>query len=525
MSSPQRKGPRFLALGLVATLIISACGSSSNSGSPGGTSGSGSKVLRVARTIQDYPPDPATWYGAPANDRMMALYEGLYTYEGEGSKLVPQLALSHEVSADGLTYTFKLRPGVKFHDGTPFNAAAAKYSFEREQKINLGAAYMVAGVSSVEAPDDLTLVVHLKSPDGAFLDYQASPYGPKMVSPTALDKNAGADLGQTWLQTHDAGTGPYVLTSLVTDQSEQYDVFPNYWGDKPYYNTIDVSIIPNVTTQLLELEQGQLDLVSSGITPSDLARLSKDSKYDVKVSPAVWTTFVMLNSHKGIFTDPELRKAVRQAIDPAIITEGARGLGGSVPKQFSPYGMLPDGVAAFSTTVDPSVLKGLAATLSDKSVTIRYTISIPPDEQAANLVQSQLQAAGLDAQVVASNDNEMFGFVGHPDQAPDIFVISLNLDTANAASYFQAYLRSTGVLNLNSVSLPDGDGLIDQAIASTDSATAQQLYQEAATLYIDDSSTWPVTNCQSAVVARKGVVVAHSLLDPYGIDFAATTGD
>ncbi|MCU1455046.1 MAG: transporter substrate-binding protein [Acidimicrobiales bacterium] len=518
----KRSRPRIIGLVLALSLLAAACGSTTKSTSGGAGGTAGSHLLRIARTIQDMSPDPAVWYGAPANDRQMALYEGLYTSEGSTATIIPQLALSHTVSADGLTYTFKLRPGVKFHDGTAFDAAAAKFSWARAIKINQGASYMLAGVKSMDTPDPLTFVVHLKARDNTFIDYQTSPYGPKFVSPAVVTAHAGKDDAQTWLQTHDAGTGPYTLTSLVNDQAEQMDAFAGYWGPKPYYTTIKTSIIPNVTTQVLQLRQGELDVISTGLTPADLTSFQSDSAFTTKFFPAVWTTFIMLNSNKGIFKDAKLRAAVQQALDPKLITEGARGPAGSVPDQFTPYGMLPAGKAPFSPSHDPSVLTALASKLANKNVTIEHTISIPADAQASNLVQTQLQAAGLNAKVVATNDTTMLGWPGKPNDAPDISVISLNLDTANPASYFQAYLQSKGVLNINSTSIPAGDALIDKAMSATTPAVAESTFEQAATLYMNSATTWPVTNCLSGIVAKKGIVVAHKLLDPYGISFADT---
>src|SRR6185437_13587223 len=144
-----------------------------------------------------------------------------------------------------------LRPHVLFHDGTPMTSSSWKFDFQRRTGVNGGPAYMVAEVASMSTPDPLTFVVHLKKPVSAFLNYMASPYGPKAISPAAIKahKTAKEPWAQTWLANHEAGTGPYTLSSVVPGQSYVMTAYPKYWGPKPYYTTVDISQIPSFSTQ------------------------------------------------------------------------------------------------------------------------------------------------------------------------------------------------------------------------------------------------------------------------------------
>ena len=112
-----------------------------------------------------------------------------------------------------MVFTFKLREGVKFHDGTPFTSAAVKASFDRRVAVNQGPAYMVKDVASVTTQGDYGVTITLKAPNSAFLDYLACPYGPRILSPEGLKKNAGADNAQGYLTNHDLGTGPFTRTA------------------------------------------------------------------------------------------------------------------------------------------------------------------------------------------------------------------------------------------------------------------------------------------------------------------------
>jgi peptide/nickel transport system substrate-binding protein len=182
------------------------------------------------------PPDPDVYYAGEGLLLTRNMYQGLLQYKSGTAKRVlqPELATSWTISKDGLTYTFQLRHGVTFHDGTPFTSAAIAPDFARRTAVNGGPAYMVSDVVSVQTPNPYEAVITLKTPNTAFLDFLASPYGPAMESPTALAANAGTDNGQTYLQTHDVGTGPYTLSEAKVGVMYQLKAYPQYWGPKPY---------------------------------------------------------------------------------------------------------------------------------------------------------------------------------------------------------------------------------------------------------------------------------------------------
>ena len=215
---------------------------------------------------------------------------------------------------------------MKFHDGTPADAASWIKGFERRAKVNQGPAYMVAGVASTAAPDPTTFVVTLKEPNNAFLHYLACPWQPFAVSPTTVAKNAiGDDLAQEWLKTHDAGSGPYTITEFVPGSHYTLAAFPDYRLGKPPFETIRINITPDVTTQKLQLDSGAFDLVSKGFAIPDVLAYQQNSKFTVVnaiggVGEAIW-----LNPTSGIFADKALRKAMLTALDRKSIVDTAWG--------------------------------------------------------------------------------------------------------------------------------------------------------------------------------------------------------
>ncbi len=145
-------------------------------------------------------------------------------YNFQTGELEPKLATEWAVSDDGTTWTFKLREGVKFHDGTEMDADAVKFSIERTRDGGQGYSFLWAGIKSIDTPDPYTVVFNLES--GQPLDLMmASSIGAYIISPTAIEAN-----GDEYLQSHDAGTGPYMLKSFVEAQEVTLVKFEDYWG-------------------------------------------------------------------------------------------------------------------------------------------------------------------------------------------------------------------------------------------------------------------------------------------------------
>ena len=250
--------PRHHALlSVLAASMLVATGCSAQSSKGSAPVASTATTLRIPFVDDMGVPDPDVFYGAEGLMVTNGVYDGLLQYDENSTEVVGDVADLPTVSADGLTYTFTLHPGIVFHDGTPLDSAAVAASFERRTALKQGPSYMLAQVASVDTPSATSLVVHLKTPVNAFLDYLASPWSPKILSPTAIKAHSvGGDRAQKWLSTHDAGSGPYQLTSFVTGQKYVLTRNDNYWGTKASFPEVDISIVGSVATQELELEKG-----------------------------------------------------------------------------------------------------------------------------------------------------------------------------------------------------------------------------------------------------------------------------
>ncbi|MBO0691278.1 MAG: hypothetical protein J2P58_00140 [Acidimicrobiaceae bacterium] len=482
-------------------------------------------TLHLAFTQIDQSPDPAIWYGGLGNPVELGLYEGLTKYGQKNGKLLPDLATSWKVSPDGLTYTFRLRPGVTFHDGTPFNSTAAKYSWQRDIKIANAPEYMLTDVKSMATPNPQTFVVHLKTRNSAFLDYQASPYAPKFVSPTTVNAHLGNDDGQTWLATHDAGTGPYVLKSLSPTAGYVMQAYPGYWGHKPYYTSVNIAIVPNETTEELELQRGQLDMVTDGLSAQDLAKLSRESNLKEWEFPAIDEMYVAMNpTRNNIFSDPTIRRAVDQAINKKLIIAQTYGPAAKVSNAFYPFGELPEGLGEDKQSYDPSVLqKALSKTHLSKHIVIAELSGGGVTSQVSELIQAELQAAGVDATIRTYTGVVYNALPQHPKDQPDLVVGATNPDDASPAAWAQTYFLHKAPLNTVSMDVPAADAAVNAGLRSTSPAQATTDYVKAAKEYMAAGEVFPIADVNSSVVARASIKhIVHDVADPYGIVLADT---
>ena len=263
------------------------------------------------------------------------------------------LATEWTASPDNKVFTFKLREGVKFHDGTPFTSAAVKASFDRRLAVNQGPAYMVADVESVTTQGDYGVTVTLKAPNSAFLDYLACPYGPRMLSPEGLKKNAGSDNAQGYLTNHDLGTGPYTLTAAEVGSRYALEAFGDYWGPKPYFEKVEIPVITDVSAQQLQFNNGQIAAILHDL-PSSAVQSYLDNKSFANYSlPTMMSNYLYVNPHKGMMTDDKNRTAVLQAIDVDELVKQTYFGRGKVAEQIYPPNMMAQQYAKQSVPHDP----------------------------------------------------------------------------------------------------------------------------------------------------------------------------
>jgi peptide/nickel transport system substrate-binding protein len=527
------RGARRLRRALVAAGLVSLAAapvlSVATSGPAAAATAPTSHTLNLS-FLQDpgQPPDPDVYYAGEGLLLTRNLYQGLLQYKaGTADKVVePQLATSWTVSKDGLTYTFQLRHGVTFHDGTPFTSAAIAPDFARRAAVDGGPAYMVSDVASVATPNPYEAVITLKTPNTAFLDYLASPYGPVMESPTALAANAGADNDQTYLETHDIGTGPYTLTESKVGVMYQMKEFPQYWGAKPYYTTINMPVIDNLSTEEIEFNDGQIDAILHDLTTSAIAQYTHNSKVSVYNLPTLESETAYVNENKGFLTTKQNRLDLIEAVNSQALVAGVFPGRATLPKQAGPNGLLPPQYGKQNIPYDPSKLQKLVKTLpsSEKTFTVGYDTGAPDDQLLAEDIGAELQADGLSTKVVGYQTSEIYASVGSATTAaqasqPNMLIDYFWPDTYNPYTWTHINFDPTGGLEYLSCNVPNEEVLDNQAVATGSDADYNKVVENAV-----NSGCWlNIADKDDTMVAQpwlKGIPQSHIVADPEMLNLA-----
>ena len=267
------------------------------------------------------------------------LYEPLLYANPPGSAepFTPCLATSWEVSKDGLTWTFLLRKGVKFHDGTPFTSAAVKYSFEATKKLGVGSSYIWFPVAKITTPDDYTVKVTTQYP--VPLERCASSmYGAWIFSPKTKGKSQ-----KWWDAPNEAGTGPYVLVSYKPNEELVFKRNPDYWGGwKPgQYDQVVVQQVADSSTQRQMLEGGEVDVVD-GLSFDDIPALQNNPAVKIVKMPSVQNEMLLFNTQRKPLDNVKVRQALSYALPyEDLLTAGANGYGevsqGPLPRALYPH--------------------------------------------------------------------------------------------------------------------------------------------------------------------------------------------
>lgn len=246
------------------------------------------------------------------------IYEGLV--EDGGGKILPQLAASWDISPDGRTYTFKLRQGVKFSDGTDFNAAAVIFNLNRWVNDDKNAILSANNVESMEAIDDHTVRIVFK--DGAYpiLSELTYPRPVRFLSPASIAKAAENDNSQF---IKPVGTGPWMVESYTKDQEFTLVPNPYYWGEKPKVSKITFKVITDAQARALALQSGEVDIIGGDligkIPMENLIELKNAGKFGIYTKETLCSYFIAFNQNVEAFQDKNVRLAMNYAINKESI--------------------------------------------------------------------------------------------------------------------------------------------------------------------------------------------------------------
>lgn len=293
-----------------STTTTEAASPSASAGASGTTTGSSGTPKKGGVAVIPVTASPTSWNLLKSDwitwEAITYLYDQLLT-ANEDEEFQPMLATSWEVSDDGLNYTLKLRDDVKFHDGTPFNSAAAKFNLERYLEKEDSAFYPAfEPIQTVDTPDDTTVKLTLKKVSVDML-YNLAGWGTIQISPTVAQK-----LGDNY-SSNPTGTGPFKFKSYVPDSHAEYVRNDDYWQEPALLDGVQIKIIPEPSVQLDNLQAKTVDVVY-GVNPNDVQTVEDlNVPVEARLSPGI--RLISLNLTQAPTTELAVRKAIARAIN------------------------------------------------------------------------------------------------------------------------------------------------------------------------------------------------------------------
>ncbi|HXA94105.1 MAG TPA: ABC transporter substrate-binding protein [Candidatus Dormibacteraeota bacterium] len=439
--------------------------------------------------------DPAQVTDLNSNRVGRRVVETLVAFADETTQIVPGLAESWTISKDGLSYTFKLRKGISFHDGTPFNAAAVKFSIERqinpEHPANkLGkypfAAYFFGNVKAVEVMDDSTVRFILKEPRASFLAILTAGAA-SIVSPTAAMK-----LGQDYAASP-VGTGPFKFATWDHGQRVVLDKNPGYWRFPVKVDHVIFRPITEDQARLTELLTGALDLIV-GTPPDFVDQLENNPKVTLQRQVGAHVWYLGFNNAKKPFDDKRVRQALNYAVNKdAIVRDVLKGTG-AVSKGPVLPGTWGDDAGLKAFPYDPARARKLLAEAGLPNG-FSTTLWVPESGSGmqspvamSTIIQSNLKAVGVTVNLQTMEWGTYLAKLRTKEQ--EMFALSWMAGSEDPDLVLYPLLHSSQWTpvgpNRAMYKNPRFDDVLTQARLTTDQAKRAELYREAQRLLQDD---------------------------------------
>lgn len=378
--------------------------------------------------------DPAIGYDWVNWSMIKSLYSRLVDYEPGTATIVPSLAESFEVAPDGLTYTFKLRKGVKFSNGREVVASDVKYSIERAvnpktQGPRAGFFGAIAGfdamsggssetLSGIETPDDGTVVFKLSRPDATFLHVLAINFA--SVVPKEAVEAANGDFGKK-----PVGSGTFVLKDWTIGQKLEFDKNPDYYvRGVPHIDKFTVEVGQEPLVALLRLQKGEVDIAGDGIPPAKFLEIknSADGAQMIVDGEQLHTGYVTLNTKIKPLDDVKVRQAINMAINKERITRILNGRATAATQPLPP--LMPGYDKDFTGyAYDVEKAKALLAEAGhpDGFETVLYSTNTDPQPRIAQAIQQDLAAIGIKAEIRALAQGNVIAAGGTEGEAPMVW--------------------------------------------------------------------------------------------------------
>ena len=489
------------ALLLGAVLLTADGAAGAESPKTGGT-------LIVATTNDTPDLDIQKYPASSQHNALLPLFDGLvekdWTADADFPPIIPGLAESWSASADGKTYTFKLRHGVKFHDGTPFNAAAADFNFKRmtdpnhkyyDPQVGSTSLGVLKQLKSSTAVDEYTFQIELSTPNAGLIEALASLPNYYMESPAAFEKY-GKEVGQ-----HAVGTGPFKLVEWVRGQRMVMARNDDYWGKKPYVDQMVYRPIIEPAARAAALKAGEVQ-IAWDLPVDQVDAFKADDRFNVFLRGIPATKVIECWQKSGPFSDMNVRKAVNMAIDRQTLANVI--LKGTAVPATQLYGI---GAASYDKSLpifskyDPEGAKALLAKTKYAGGFSFFIVTSPENEpvagalQAYEFVQANLAEIGVTMDIRV-RDNATSNAVYMKEKADDecvTFDRGYDTDFILDMGYYGKGCVPNG-MNDQCYMNEQVDALMEKAYTATSIEEWRALHQQAQKLIVEDAGSIPLVH-------------------------------
>lgn len=494
-------------LTVLATLALTAALGISAAAAPAVTPMRGG-VLIIASGTDAVVLDSPTAVDAPSFAILDHMVEGLFELTPEG-KIQPKLVASHTVSADGLTRTLRLRPGVRFHDGTPFDAEAAKFNLDRmlDPATRAPFRFLIDRITSVTVVDSLTIRLGTSVPFAPLLAHLShSAVG--MQSPTAV-RRLGADFAR-----QPVGTGPFKFKEWIRGDRVAITRNDDYWGEKALLDEVQFRVIPDDGARVAALEAGSVH-VAVRVPPREIDRLRGHRDLGVLVSESLRTIFVGFNVSRPPFNDRRLRQALNYAVNKRAIVSSV--LNGTARVSDAP---IPPNVQGYAKTMayewDLDRAEALLREAGfSRARPLRAVFHHPSgryirDAEIAAGIQGLARRVGIELELRTMEWGAYLSFTSRPqsENETQMYLIGWGVPTGDADYGLYALFHSSqwapASNNRGFYKNERVDALLDQGRSTVDQGERNKIYAQAMSTIMDDAP-WLFLHSESQVTGIRHV--------------------
>lgn len=499
-----------LAIAVVVAVAFVYGGLSPASGGPAAPTRGGSLI--IAQGTDATTLDGHMYTDSPTASIMEHMIETLFEFTPEG-RIVPRLATAFTVSPDGKTWTVKIRTGIRFHDGTPFNAEAVKFNLDRvlDPATRAPWRFLIDRITEVTVVDDTTVRLVTAAPFAPMLSHLAHS-GTGIQSPTAI-RRLGADYSRS-----PVGTGPFKFKEWVRGDRVVMTRNDDYWGEKAYLDELVFRAIPDDGARVLAMEGGAVH-VAVRVPPRDIERLAGVRGVRVDHTTSVRTIYVAFNTQRPPFNDKRVRQAFNYAINKVAIvgtsTPPRGALAGTARVSDAPIAPNVQGYSPIMTyEADLDRARALLAEAGHaRGLTVTFhhpTGRYVRDAEIAAGIQALLRRVGVEARLVTMEFGTYVATIRGPRAIDEIQMSMLGWGTITGDADYGLYAlfhSSQWPPQFNTAFYKNErvDALLEQGRSTMDQAARNRLYRDAMRIIMDDAP-WLFLHSESQVTGIRAEV-------------------